>query len=131
MSQVELAKSSSVDTSGDSVVIVNLLEDIPGGRSLDVTGITEDVLKAGRLIVEETASGELKPLGISGGNYVSLPSGHTYKGVLVASVLKSKPLASVMVRGTVNEEAGKNVHELPIPPAAAKTALSLIRFTKN
>lgn len=122
-----------VDTSGDSVVIQKLLETIPGGRTLDVSGVaeTEEVIKAGHVIIEKTADGSLLPLGITDGSYDSLPANHTYKGILYATVLKSKPLASIMVRGTVNEEAAKNVHELPSVPSGAKTALSLIRFVKN
>lgn len=131
MPQANLTRSSSVDTSADSIVIVNLIEDIPGGRTLDVTGVTEEVLKAGRIIIEETATGNLKPLKIAGGNYEALPAGHTYKGVLVGSILTAKPMASVLVRGTVNDQAAINAHELPAVPAEAKTALSLIRFTKD
>ncbi|MGB7842336.1 MAG: hypothetical protein WBL21_06065, partial [Salinimicrobium sp.] len=81
--------------------------------------------------VEETATGVLKPLAISNGTYDDLPAGHTYKGILYGSILTAKPMAAVLVRGTVNEEAAKNAHELPAYPAGAKTALSLIRFTKD
>jgi len=34
--------------------------------------------------------------------YASLPASHTYVGILVASILKAKPMAAIMVRGTVN-----------------------------
>lgn len=34
--------------------------------------------------------------------YDSLPGGHTYVGILVASILKKNPQAAIMVRGTVN-----------------------------
>lgn len=132
MSETSLNSSSSVDTSNDSIVIQNLIEDIPGGRSLDVTGIAETVLAAGRLIIEETSSGDLKPLDISGGSYVALPGGHTYKGILVASILTTKAMASIMQRGTVNEQAAQDAAGLPVYPAGAKTALEpLIRFTKD
>jgi hypothetical protein len=114
MDPINIGSSSSVDTSQDHVVIPHVLEDIPGGRSLDVTGVTEEVLKAGRVIVEETSSG-----------------GHTYKGVLIASVLKTKPFASIMVRGRMNNEAAINAHGLPTVPAGAITALPLIRFNKD
>jgi len=130
MAIVDLTKSSNVDTSLDGVVIQKMIEDIPGGRSLDVSGISEDVVKAGHVIIEETATGELKALGVSSGSYVSLPSGHTYKGILYVSILKAKPLASIMFRGTVNEKAAVDAAKLPAYPAGAKTALSLIRFDK-
>lgn len=131
MPETNYSKTTSVDTSMDSIVIVNLIEDIPGGRSLDVTGISEEVLKAGRVIIEETASGDLKPLGITGSSYDALPAGHTYKGILVASILKDKATASIMQRGTVNEQAAVSAAELPAYVAAMKTALPLIRFVKD
>lgn len=134
MPQADLSKSSKVDTSVDSIVIMNLIEDVPGGKTLDVTGVasSEEVIKAGHVIIEEDATGIHKPQAISGGSYTALPSGHTYKGVLVASIKKSKPFASIMVRGTVNEVAATSVQGLPAYLSAAKDALGpLIRFTKD
>ena len=58
--------------------------------------------------------------------YESLPNNHTYKGILVSSVLKSKPFASVMVRGTVNQVAAPYTI-----PGAVGSALPLIRFTQD
>ncbi|HEX8576972.1 MAG TPA: hypothetical protein VF677_11825 [Flavobacterium sp.] len=121
---------TSVDTSNDSVVIVQNLETIPGGSALDVTGFTPEVINAGHLIIEQTVSGDLKPMPVTGNDYAALPAGHTYKGVLVASILKAKPSAAIMVRGTVNDAAFKNGTGLTTP-AEAKTALVLIRFTKD
>lgn len=131
MPQADLSKSSSIDTSADSIVIVERIEGIPGGRTLDNTSIAEEVLKAGRVIIEKDSDGVLKPLPISNGTYDALPSGHSYKGILTGSILTAKPMADIMVRGTVNEEAAKNAAELPAYPAGAKTALPLIRFTKD
>ncbi len=130
MPQANLAKTTTVDTSMDSVVIQNYIEGVPGGRTLDVTGVTDKVIKAGHVIIQETSTGNNKPLSISNGVYADLPSGHTYRGILAVSVLTEKPFASIMVRGSVNEEAAKNAG-LPAYKAAAKSALSLIRFTKD
>lgn len=131
MAIVNLSKATSVDTSLDGVVIQKMIEDIPGGRSLDVAGVTGDVLKAGHVIIQETATKEYKALGVDGSNdYVTLPVGHTYAGILYVSVLKEKPLASIMVRGTVNEKAAVDAAGLPDYPSGAKTALSLIRFVE-
>lgn len=115
------------DTTMDSVVIVKVDHDIAGGKTLDVTGITDDVLKAGRVIIEETATGKLKPLGITGASYNALPNGHTYKGILIASILTKKPFASVMLAGNVNEGAAIN-YGLPAIPSGAKTSLTHILF---
>jgi len=224
MPSVDLTTQSSVDTANDSIVIQNMIEDIPGGRTLDATGygaavvdgiatlgaitagsgytnaaytdvpltggtgsgataditvaggvitvvtlvepgnnytVADDlsaadadlgggggtgfeipvatiasiveqlVIKAGHVIIEETSSGDLKPNLIKNGVYDALVAGHTYKGILYASVLLAKPLASVMVRGTMNDEAAQNAALLPPVLAAAKTALPLIRFTKD
>lgn len=119
MPVADLSSKSSVDTTNDSVVIVKHLEGIPGGRTLDVTGFADLEISAGHVIIKDAATGNYKPLPVDG----SLPSNHTYEGVLVASVETKKALAAIMVRGTVNEAYAKYVI-----PAAAKTALSLTRF---
>jgi hypothetical protein len=121
--------AETFDTGNDSIVIAHLLEVIPGGKTLDVTGFTPDVIPAGHLVIEETSTGVLKPMPISGENYGALPASHTYKGVVVSSVLKTKPFVSVMVRGSVNKNASAYVIASVL--AAAQTALPLIRFTKD
>lgn len=120
--QVDITSSEQIDFSNDSIVIVKNLETIAGGRTLDATGFADTVIKAGHIIIEETATKELKPLPVDD----VLPALHTFKGVLVASVLASKPFASIMVRGTVNESA----MEYPAQ-ADAISALSLIRFIND
>lgn len=117
------------DTSNDSIVIVANLENIPGGKTLDTTGFSPAVIPAGHLVIEETATGVLKPMPVSGTAYGSLPNGHTYKGVVVSSVLTTKPFVSVMVRGTVNKNASK--YTISSVLSAVKTALSLIRFIED
>jgi len=115
-----------VATSNDSIVIVSNLETIPGGKTLDVTGFTPDVINSGHVVIEETATGILKPMPVTGNAYGELPIGHTIKGVVIASILKTKPFAAVLVRGSVNKVAS------PYPVTAAiATALPLIRFTKD
>jgi len=119
-----------VDTTLDGVIIKTVTYDIPGGKTLDVTGITEEVLKAGRVIIVETATGAHKPLKIVTGAYEELPANHTYKGILIATILTKRPFASVMLGGDVNEGAVIN-YELPAIPVGAKTALTHILFTKD
>jgi len=119
-----------VDTTLDSIIIKKVDHDIPGGKTLDVTGVTEEVLKAGRVIIVETATGVHKPLGITDGAYVALPSLHTYKGILIATILTKRPFASVMLGGDVNEGAVIN-YDLPAIPSGAKTALTHILFTQD
>lgn len=93
--------------SNDSIAITNALECLTGGRSLVVTGYPKTSIKAGHPIIKETATGFYKPMPLNGGGtaFASLPAGHVYVGVLYATVLTAKPLASIMTIGTVNKNA--------------------------
>ena len=117
------------DTANDNIVIVKMIEAIPGGKTLDVTSFTPDVIPAGHLIIEETSTGVLKPMPVSGTAYAALPASHTYKGILISTILKTKPFAGIMVRGTVNQAA--SFYTISSVLAAVKTALPLIRFTQD
>jgi len=119
----------SYDTGNDTIVIVKVLEAIPGGKTLDVTGFSPDVIPAGHLIIEETSTGVLKPMPISGENYGALPASHTYKGVLISTILTAKPFAGIMVRGTVNKNA--SFYGIASVLTAVRTALPLVRFTQD
>lgn len=119
------------DTTFDSIIIKKVVHDIPGGKTLDVTGVTDLVLKAGNVIIEQTSNKALKPLKIVDGEYESLPGAHTYKGILVATILTKKPFASVMISGDMNEQAAIE-YGLPAVPAGAKTDLgNHILFTED
>jgi hypothetical protein len=122
-------QGAGYDTSNDTIVIVKVLETIPGGKTLDVTGFSPDVIPAGHLIIEETSTGVLKPMPISGADYGALPASHTYKGVLISTILKTKPFAGILVRGTVNKNA--SAYGIASVLTAVKTALPLIRFTQD
>lgn len=122
-------QGAGYDTGNDTIVIVKVLEAIPGGKTLDVTGFSPDVIPAGHLIIEETSTGVLKPMPISGANYGSLPASHTYKGVLISTILTAKPFAGILVRGTVNKNA--SAYGIASVLTAVKTALPLIRFTQD
>lgn len=106
--QVNLVDETvNIDNSKDSIVIIDNQFSIPGGKSLDVTGFSPDVINAGHVIIKETATGNYKPMPLNGGAtaYASLPADHTYEGVLVATILKKRPFAGVMLEGWVNENA--------------------------
>jgi len=119
-----------IDTTFDTIIIKKNLIDIPGGKTLDVTGVTDEVLKAGRVIIEVTATGVLKPLKIASGAYESLPASHTYKGILISTILLKRPFAAVLLAGDVNKQAIIE-YGLPAVPAGAITALPQILFTKD
>lgn len=114
-----------VDTGNDSVVIINPIECVTGGRTLDTTGFTPEVIKAGHIVIKD-AEGVRKPMPVTGDAYAALPADHSFDGVVVGTVATAKPMVSIMVRGTVNEKAS------PYPVTEAmKTALHLIRFTNH
>lgn len=108
--------------------VIKTTADVRGGKTLDVSGYTPTdlTIKEGHVIIEETSTGNLKPLNISAGAYVELPGSHTYKGVLTADILKAKPMSSVTIAGIVNYALAPYVIGSTI-----KTALGNINFIKD
>lgn len=96
-----------IDDGKDSVIIIKDLGDLPGGCTLDVSGVdaTETVIKAGHVIMKDDTSGSYEPLGVTNGAYTSTTTGKTYVGVLKKTILKSKPFAAVLTIGQVNKNA--------------------------
>lgn len=118
-------ESEVVETGNDSIVIMSYLDGVNGGRTLDVTGFTPKVIHAGHIVIKDT-SGNHKPMPVSDEAYESLPDGHTYVGVVVASVKASDPRVGIMTRGKVNKEAS------PYPVTEEMvSALKLIEFTQD
>lgn len=114
-----------VDTGNDAIVIVEYIEGLPGGRSLDTTGFAPAVIKAGHIVIKD-GNGNHKPMPVSEAAYAALPASHSFVGVVVSSVLTAKPMVAVLVRGSVNEVAS------PYPVTSdMKTALPHIRFTQD
>lgn len=138
MAQVNLAHDAiSIETSIDSIVIVDNFQSIRGGFSLDITGFTPPVIHAGHPIIEETATGALKPMPVASATaFGALPAGHSYAGVAINSVLTDKAMVGVMVRGTINHAAftaaaaaaKPNYYSYATILTAIKAALPLIDF---
>lgn len=104
MPESNLTKDVTQITGGnDDIVIVNALGDIPGGRTLDVTGFT-GVIKAGHIIIKSN-TGVHKPMPVSGTSYDSLPANHSYVGVLKATIPVSDPRAAIVTMGQINQAA--------------------------
>lgn len=110
----------------DSIVIRNYVAGIAGGRTLDMNGFGESVIKAGHIVIKETATETYKPMPVSGAAYASLPEGHEYVGVVVCSQPADKPFVGIMYDGEVNDVAS------PYPidgiKAALKSALPKLTF---
>lgn len=132
MKQDLSAKKEQIVFGDDSVVIQKYISGIKGGRTLDVAGYTEKVLKAGHVIITD-GNGAYKPMPVTGSGeeaaYGSLPASHSYVGVLYRSIPTSQPAASIMTCGEVNSEA------VPYPMAtimeAFKAACPHIDFIKD
>lgn len=118
----------TMGTGMDPVVIRKYIAGITGGRTLDVSGFPLDIIKAGHIVIRDTANDTYKPMPLAAGNeaYGTLPASHEYVGVLVRSVSKEAPLAAIMYSGEVNDVAS------PFPidsiKAALKTALPTLVF---
>ena len=89
----------------DSIVIQKYISGIKGGRTLDVTGFADPVIKAGHVIIK-LKNGNYAPMPLDGSAYaITLPDGAKYVGVLYRSIPTAKPAASIMTAGEVNSEA--------------------------
>lgn len=123
MAELNISESpTSVDSTNDSIVIMKMIDDIPGGKVLDTTGFSETVIQAGQGVIQEDGTDNYKPLPVDG----VIPASHTAVGVVIGSVLTSQPAVGVMIRGKVNEQAAAFPYS-----TAFKSALSLITFTKD
>lgn len=90
----------------DSVVIRHYVAGIIGGRTLDMTGFAESVIKAGHIVIQNIEDETIfKPMPVSGGKYASLPEGFKYAGVVVCSKPAAEPLVGIMYSGEVNDVA--------------------------
>ena len=119
-------QGQSFDTGNDTIVVPRVFETVIGGRTLDATGFTPEVIPAGHVVIKEDATGNHKPMPINGSAYASLPANHSVVGVVISTVQTAKPFVGICVRGSVNEVAS------PYPPTTAiKNALPLIRFIKE
>jgi hypothetical protein len=92
--------------------------------------VAGDVLSIPGIYAGGTGAGASVPVATIADNaaaYGALPAGHTYAGILVATILTKRPFAGVMLEGWVNENAS------PFPVAGIKAAFltatnNLIKF---
>lgn len=127
---VEITNTPRQVISGlDNVIIPECLEDIKGGRSLDMEGWDKaTVIPAGLPVIVK--DGVYKPMPLASEEAIgTLPDQWQYAGILRTSIPANAPMAAIMVRGTVNTAAVK--FPLTSILAALQTALPLIRFTQN
>lgn len=115
MNQELETKKKQIVFGEDSVIIQKHEGDIKGGRALDWTGVDEDVLYAGRIIITD-GKGKYKPLEIASKKYKTLVEveGFNYAGVLYRSIAKGEP-ASILIAGEVNKVAAKEANGADFP----------------
>ncbi|WP_026463496.1 hypothetical protein [Adhaeribacter aquaticus] len=122
-------EGTSIGYGKSGIIVRNNQRSIPGGKSLNVTGFDPTVIPEGHVIIRETATGDFKPMPVTGAAYAALPAGHTYAGINVAEIRTAKPFAGISYECTVNRVASK----YPTAPieAAIKAALPNIHFLED
>lgn len=113
----------------DAVVIRQYNGGITGGRALDYTDFTDDVIKAGHVIVKKLVDDiyEYKPLGVSDGKYVDKDEDQEFAGVVVRSRIKGEGVG-IMDDGRVNDVAMPYQFKDDAQRTAIKTALPNLIF---
>ena len=118
-------KNIEVNDGLDSIVIIKDLGDIPGGRTLDVSGLDPDVeyVRSGHILIQNNSTKAVSPLGVTEDAYVALPSGHAYYGVNKTTISVKDARAAILTVGQVNAAAS------PYPVTTAiKSGLPNIQF---
>lgn len=95
-------------TGEENLAIVQVHTTKRGGATLDVTGFSPKVIKGGHLIIQETATGELKPMPVTGAGAIeafgTLTGGAdyvdgTYTGVALTGGDGSGATANITISG--------------------------------
>jgi hypothetical protein len=116
---------ATIVVAGNAVTSVTITTPGTGyvaGNSLSASAANIGTSGSGFAIVVNTVD----PTAVS---YGSLPGGHTYAGILRASILTKKPMAGIMTQGTVNPAATPFAMDSIL--SAVKSALPLIDFRED
>lgn len=94
----------------DPIVIRKYVAGQQGGVVLDVSGFSEEFIRAGHIVIMKPATNDTerdvyKPLGVEDGAYSALPEGYQYDSVVVASKATAEPIVATMYSGEVNDVA--------------------------
>lgn len=109
--------AETFDSGMDSVVIVDNFQSIRGGRTLDVTGYTPTLIRAGHVIIRETATDEYKPMPVDGEGSIA-----TLGSITAGSGYTSGTFAGVALTGGSGTGATANI----TVTAGAITAVTLV-----
>lgn len=113
-----VSEEAEVSFGKDDIIVRKYVNGITGGKVLNTEGYSEPFIKAGQVVVKNTETEVYKPLGITNGAYISLPSGYEYAGIVVSTVKTDEPLVGIITAGEVNDKA------LPYPIDSIKTAIA-------
>ena len=125
---MSLSKTEVLAFGEDSVVIRNYVAGIVGGKALDTTGYSQKYIKAGHVVIRDTATGTYKPMPLNtdGTAYATLPTSSEYAGFVISTVPTEEPLVGIMYAGEVNDEAVP--YSVASIATAIKAALPQIAF---
>lgn len=124
-----LGRDTFEDTTKEDVVILLELDTIQGGVTLDVTGFAPDYIKKGHVLIQETATGIVKPMPVTGTAFAALPADHAYYGICLTKQPKTNPFVGVLIQGAVNYKAMPYTTATIL--AGMKTSLVNINFRSD
>lgn len=117
MGTIDVGSMESFGFGNDPIVIRKHIAGIQGGKVLDVTGFTEEYIRAGHVVIHDTEKDVYKPMPVKSDAYDTLPSNCEYVGVVVATKSVKEPFVAIMYNGEVNDVAS------PYPVDGIKDAL--------
>ena len=123
--------SKEIVSEKDNIVIKKHIDGYEGGRTLDTTGYGLTVIKAGHVVIVETATKKFKPMPLNTAKdaYATLPTGHTYAGIVVATVTTDRPFVGILTNGTINPKAAPFKYDSILTDL--KTACPQIEFRED
>lgn len=114
----------------DPIVIRKYVDGDKGGKLLDVTGFTDAVIKAGHVVIRDTATqSTYKPMPVSNGAYAALPQGYEYVGIVVGTVPTNEPYVAIITIGEVNDKVLP--YDITTIKSAFKAAVPTIVFAHD
>lgn len=124
----------TLNTEWDNIRITDVIETKVGGAVLDTTDFSDTVIESGHVVIHNAETDTFRPMPLTTAqdgakSYGTLPSGFTYYGFVIASVLTKQPAVGILTRGRVNPAAFK--YSIATIESALKTALPHITFVTD
>ena len=114
----------------DPIVIRKYVDGDKGGKLLDVTGFTDEEIKAGHVVIRDTATqSTYKPMPVSNGAYAALPQVYEYVGIVVGTVPTNEPYVAIITIGEVNDKVLP--YDITSIKSAFKAAVPTIVFAHD